>query len=51
MEMVVKIVSANLIVPVLAYKGVAFTEPISWVLMTIMLTVSYMIARPKGDGE
>lgn len=51
MEMVVKIVSANLIVPVLAYKGVAFTEPISWVLMTIMLTVSYMIARPKGDEE
>lgn len=51
MEMVVKIVSANLIVPVFAYKGVAFTEPISWVLMTIMLTVSYMIARPKGDGE
>ncbi|MCM1172820.1 MAG: MATE family efflux transporter [Clostridium sp.] len=49
MEMVIKIVSANLIVPVLAYKGVAFTEPISWVLMTIMLTVSYMIARPKGD--
>ncbi|MBD5095392.1 MAG: MATE family efflux transporter [Lachnospiraceae bacterium] len=51
MEMVVKIVSANLIVPVFAYKGVAFTEPISWILMTIMLTVSYMIARPKGDGE
>lgn len=51
MEMVVKIVSANLIVPVFAYKGVAFTEPISWVLMTIMLTVSYMIARPKGDDE
>lgn len=51
MEMIVKIVSANLIVPVFAYKGVAFTEPISWVLMTIMLTVSYMIARPKGDGE
>lgn len=51
MEMVVKIVSAGLIVPVFAYKGVAFTEPISWVLMTIMLTVSYMIARPKDDGE
>ncbi len=51
MEMIVKIVSANLIVPVFAYKGVAFTEPISWVLMTIMLTVSYMIARPKGDDE
>ncbi len=49
MEMVVKIISANLIVPVFAYKGVAFTEPISWVFMTIMLTVAYIIVRPGGE--
>lgn len=49
MEMLIKIISANLIVPVFAYKGVAFTEPISWVFMTIILTVAYIIARPKGE--
>ncbi len=49
MEMVVKIISANLIVPVFAYKGVAFTEPISWVFMTIMLVVAYIIVRPRGE--
>lgn len=49
MEMLVKIISANLIVPVFAYKGVAFTEPISWVFMTVILTVAYIIARPRGE--
>ncbi|MDE6024371.1 MAG: MATE family efflux transporter [Lachnospiraceae bacterium] len=46
LEMVVKILSANLIVPAFAYKGVAFTEPISWVLMTILLGVAYLIVKP-----
>ncbi len=47
MEMVVKILSAFFLVPAFAYKGVAFTEPISWVLMTIILATAYMTGRPE----
>ncbi len=46
-EMLVKILSAMFLVPALAYKGVAFTEPISWVLMTIILATAYMTGRPE----
>ena len=43
LEMIIKILSAHFLVPVFAYRGVAFTEPISWVAMTILLSVSYVI--------
>lgn len=46
-EMLVKIFSAMFLVPALAYKGVAFTEPISWVLMTIILATAYYTGKPE----
>ena len=46
-EMLVKILSAMFLVPAFAYKGVAFTEPISWVLMTIILATAYMTGNPE----
>lgn len=46
-EMMVKILSAMFLVPILAYKGVAFTEPISWVLMTIILATAYYTSKPE----
>lgn len=47
MEMVVKILSAFFLVPAFAYKGVAFTEPISWILMTLILAIAYMTGKPE----
>ena len=47
-EMLVKIFSAMFLVPAFAYKGVAFTEPISWVLMTIILAVAYYTGKPEN---
>ncbi len=46
-EMLVKILSAMFLVPAFAYKGVAFTEPISWVLMTTILAIAYMTGKPE----
>ncbi len=46
-EMLVKILSALILVPAFAYKGVAFTEPISWVLMTIILATAYYTSKPE----
>ncbi|MGN0160759.1 MAG: MATE family efflux transporter [Lachnospiraceae bacterium] len=42
LEMVIKIISAHFLVPVFAYKGVAFTEPISWILMLGLLASAYL---------
>lgn len=47
LEMVIKVMSANFLVPVLAYKGVALTEPISWVVMTILLSAAYLTGKPE----
>lgn len=47
MEMVIKIFSAYLLVPRFGYKGVAFTEPISWVLMAIVLAIAYLSDLPE----
>jgi len=41
-EMIIKIVSAFLIIPSLEYLGVAFTEPISWIAMLIPLTIAFV---------
>ena len=49
LEMVVKVVSASLLVPVFGYVGVAFTEPVSWIFMTILLTVAYVAGLKKQD--
>ncbi len=44
MELVVKVLSAKFLVPVFAYVGVAFVEPISWIVMIIPLIVVYVRA-------
>lgn len=40
-EMFIKVVSSLFFVPRFGYVGVALTEPISWVCMTILLTAAY----------
>lgn len=45
MEMAVKIISANFLVPIFGYTGVAFTEPVSWVLMTIVLLIAFFSCK------
>lgn len=47
LEMVIKILSASFLVPRLEYVGVAFTEPISWVVMTILLATDYLTKGKK----
>lgn len=47
MEMVVKVLSASFLVPALQYVGVAFTEPISWIVMIIPLIVAYLVKSPE----
>ena len=47
MELVVKILSGKFLVPRLGYVGVALTEPISWVVMTIVLFAGVILALKK----
>ena len=47
LEMVIKVLSAGLLVPVLGYLGVALTEPISWIVMIIPLIVAYFVKPPE----
>ena len=47
LEMVIKVLSAGLLVPVLGYFGVALTEPISWIVMIIPLIVAYFVKPPE----
>ncbi len=47
LEMVIKVLSAGLLVPALGYLGVALTEPISWVVMIIPLIVAYFVKPPE----
>lgn len=47
MELMIKVLSASFLVPVFAYKGVAFTEPISWIVMIIPLIVAYVVKPPE----
>lgn len=47
LEMVVKVLSASLLVPAFGYVGVAFTEPVSWIIMTIWLAASYLAKPPE----
>ncbi|MGN0154441.1 MAG: MATE family efflux transporter [Lachnospiraceae bacterium] len=47
LEMVVKVLSAAFLVPALGYFGVALTEPISWIVMTILLAAAYLSKPPE----
>ncbi len=47
LELTVKILSVIFLVPALGYLGIALTEPISWVLMTLLLLVGYISAIKK----
>ncbi len=47
LEMAIKILFASLLVPMFGYMGVVFTEPISWVVMTIWLAVCYYSKSPE----
>jgi Na+-driven multidrug efflux pump len=42
LELTVKIIAAFFLVPEIDYLGVALAEPISWVLMTTILTIGYV---------
>ncbi len=42
LEMLVKVLSAAFLVPAFGYVGVAFTEPISWIIMTTLLATAYV---------
>lgn len=47
MELIIKILSVLVLVPWLGYLGVALTEPISWIVMTIALIIGYEITIRK----
>lgn len=47
LEMIIKVISASFLVPVFKYKGVAFTEPISWIVMTIVLAGAFFSKSPE----
>ena len=52
LELTVKVVSVLWLTPKLGYLGVALTEPISWVLMTLILSIGYMRwCRSTGTGR
>lgn len=46
-EMLIKVLSASFLVPAFGYVGVAFTEPISWIIMIIPLIVAYVVKPPE----
>ena len=46
-EMIIKILSVKFLVPRLGYLGVALTEPISWVVMTIVLVAGVIMTLKK----
>lgn len=48
LEMLVKVLSAEFLVPAFAYVGVAFTEPISWCVMTLLLAGAYFYKKPEA---
>lgn len=47
LEMLVKIVSASVLVPAFKYIGVCVTEPISWIIMTIVLAIAFFSTSPE----
>ena len=51
LEMLMKIMSAALLVPALGYFGVSLTEPFSWVVMTIPLIIAYLLGIRELDSK
>lgn len=51
LELLIKIISAWLLVPALGYLGVAMTEPISWFVMTGVLWVGYRLQIKRVTKE
>lgn len=49
LEMLVKVLSANFLVPAFGYVGVAFTEPISWIVMTLVLVAAYLSGNRRAN--
>lgn len=47
LEMFIKVMSATFLVPAFAYMGVIFTEPISWIVMTILLATAFLLKGPE----
>lgn len=47
LEMTVKVLSAKFFVPAFGYVGVAYTEPISWVVMLVLLAGAYILKKPE----
>ena len=52
LELSIKLLSVIWLTPKLGYLGVALTEPISWVLMTLILSIGYMRwCRSVASGQ
>lgn len=49
-EMLIKILSAMFLVPAFQYVGVAFTEPISWIVMIIPLIIAYYFKQKDENA-
>ena len=47
LEFCIKVLSVCFLVPWLGYLGIALTEPISWTLMTLILTAGYLVTIQK----
>ena len=50
-ELVVKIISAAILVPAVGYLGVAVTEPVIWCLCALFLTVFYVTIGHQKQPE
>ncbi len=47
LELAIKVLFAIILVPAFGYVGVAFTEPVSWIIMIIPLIISYFRLPPE----
>lgn len=47
-ELLVKILATFLVVPNLGYTGVAFTEPVIWVLCAVFIVAVYLTSRKSN---
>ncbi len=47
LELAIKVLFAFILVPAFGYVGVAFTEPVSWIIMIIPLIVAYFRHPPE----
>lgn len=46
-ELAVKVLSCILVIPVMKYTGVVFTEPVIWVMCAVFLAIVYMLTGKK----